>query len=94
MRPQPGCFIVNLGDAMVQWAGGLLRSNVHRVRYAPGSQRFVDRYSVAILARPERDASMKRLIGDGGEDSELSAWEWEVKQMMALKRAMENKEGK
>ncbi|KAK8046183.1 hypothetical protein PG996_014247 [Apiospora saccharicola] len=91
VRPQPGCLIVNLGDAMVQWTGGMLRSNVHRVNCAPGQQRFVDRYSLAILARPERKASMRKLIdgmgNDGyGEDDDLTAWEWEVKKAMALKR--------
>ncbi|KAK7757420.1 hypothetical protein SLS62_000433 [Diatrype stigma] len=99
VRPRPGCLIVNLGDAMVQWTGGLLRSNVHRIRHAPGPQRLVDRYSLAILARPERDASMRRLVGDGedGEDGDLTAWEWEVKKAMALKRgddAVASKGGK
>lgn len=86
VRPKPGCLIVNLGDAMVQWTGGILRSNMHRIRFAPGQQRFVDRYSVAILVRPNRDASMRSLVGpsDGGTDDGLTAWEWEVKQMMAL----------
>ncbi|KAI0199280.1 oxidoreductase [Astrocystis sublimbata] len=84
VRPQAGCLIVNLGDAMVQWTGGVLRSNVHRINHAPGQQRFVDRYSLAILVRPERNASMKRLTGEGA-DSDLTAWEWEVKQMMALR---------
>ncbi|KAK8042247.1 oxidoreductase [Apiospora rasikravindrae] len=91
VRPQPGCLIVNLGDAMVQWTGGVLRSNVHRVNCAPGQQRFVDRYSLAILARPERNASMRKLVdglGDSGhgEDDSLTAWEWEVKKAMSLKR--------
>lgn len=88
VRPRPDCLIVNLGDAMVQWTGGVLRSNVHRIRYAPGAQRFVDRYSLALLVRPERDASMKRVVGDGEgvEDTDLTAWEWEVKQTMALTR--------
>jgi isopenicillin N synthase-like dioxygenase len=90
VRPQPGCLIVNLGDAMVQWSGGLLRSNVHRVSYAPGQQRFVDRYSLALLVRPERDASMRRLAihghdGEDDEDSSLTAWEWEIKKATALK---------
>lgn len=86
VRPQPGCLIVNLGDAMVQWAGGLLRSNVHRISFAPGEQRFSDRYSLALLVRPEREASMKNLTGHGedGEDGDLTAWEWEVKKAMAL----------
>lgn len=99
VRPTPGCLIVNLGDAMVQWTGGLLRSNCHRINFAPGEQRFVDRYSLAILVRPERNATMRRLVGDGedGEDSDLTAWEWEVKKAMALKRGeavMESKGGR
>lgn len=99
-RPEPRCLIVNLGDAMVQWTGGLLRSNVHRIRYPPGQQRYFDRYSLAILARPERDASMKRRIGqdlDDAEDSNLTAWEWEVRKTMSLARGeavMESKGGK
>lgn len=93
VRPRPGCLIVNLGDAMVQWTGGLLRSNVHRINYAPGEQRFRERYSLALLVRPEKDASMRRLTGLGGgmdtneeEGEDLKAWEWEVKKAMALKR--------
>jgi isopenicillin N synthase-like dioxygenase len=88
VRPKPGCLIVNLGDAIVQWSGGLPRSNCHRINFSPGQQRFVDRYSLALLVRPERDASMKRLIGEGddGEAGDLTAWEWEVKQMMSFRR--------
>ena len=82
VKPQPGHLIVNLGDAMVLWSGGKLRSNVHRINHAPGAQRLVDRYSLALLVRPERDASMKSLIGSG-DGEELSAWEWEKKQTMA-----------
>lgn len=90
VRPQPGCLIVNLGDAMVQWTGGILRSNVHRIRYPPGQQRHVDRYSLAILFRPEREASMRDKTGGDAagdvEDGNLTAWEWEVKKAMALAR--------
>ncbi|KAI8630760.1 Clavaminate synthase-like protein [Xylariaceae sp. FL1651] len=91
-RPQPGCLIVNMGDAMTQWTGGILRSNMHRVIHAPGAQRFVDKYTVAYLARPERDASMKRLlnthdVSDNEEDEGLTAWEWEVKRAMSMARA-------
>ncbi|KAI2601770.1 Clavaminate synthase-like protein [Hypoxylon sp. NC1633] len=89
VRPQPGCLIVNLGDAMVEWTSGILRSNVHRIRYAPGLQRQVDRYSLALLVRPERDASMRSKIGgegQGNEASNMTAWEWEVKKAMSLSR--------
>lgn len=90
VRPQPGHLVINLGDAMVQWTGGRLRSNVHRVYHAPGEQRRVERYSLGILVRPERDASMKSLLSNGGkeienEDEKLTAWEWEVKKAMAMK---------
>lgn len=89
-----------MGDAMVQWTGGLLRSNVHRIRYAPGAQRFHDRLSLALLVRPERNASMRRLIGAEQEDEEengLTAWEWEVKKAMSYARGeavAESKGGK
>jgi isopenicillin N synthase-like dioxygenase len=65
----------------MQWTEGLLRSNVHRINFAPGQQRFVDRYSLAILFRPEREASMRRMMceGEAEEESEeegnLTAWE-------------------
>jgi isopenicillin N synthase-like dioxygenase len=99
VRPKPGCLIVNLGDAMVQWSGGLLRSNCHRINFAPGDQRFVDRYSLGILVRPQREAKMRHLMGQasGPEDRDLTAWEWEVEKAMALKRGdavMESKGGK
>lgn len=100
VRPQPGCLIVNLGDAMVQWTGGVLRSNVHRINYGPGQQRTVDRYSLAILARAQHDASMRSIVGgekSRTEDDDLSAWEWEVKKAMSLKRGdavMESKGGR
>ncbi|RWA04939.1 hypothetical protein EKO27_g10170 [Xylaria grammica] len=91
-RPQPGCLIVNMGDAMTQWTGGILRSSMHRVTHAPGSRRFVDKYSIAYLARPERNASMKRLLdaheaSENEEDDNLTAWEWEVKKAMSMARA-------
>ena len=91
VRPQPGCLIVNLGDAMVQWTDGLLRSNMHRVNHGPGPHQALDRYSVAILARPEHNASMRHILKNENSseqtvDEGLSAWEWEVKKAMALTR--------
>jgi isopenicillin N synthase-like dioxygenase len=90
VRPQPGCLVVNIGDAMNQWTGGLLRSNVHRINFAPGEQRFSDRYSLALLVRPERNASMQKLVGPGedSEDGKLTAWEWETKKTMSLIRGV------
>ena len=63
VRPEPGCLIVNMGDAMVEWTGGVLRSNVHRVNFAPGKQAKSPQYSVGVLVRPAREVKMGRLVG-------------------------------
>ncbi|KAL4962913.1 uncharacterized protein BDV14DRAFT_177527 [Aspergillus stella-maris] len=49
VKPLPGCLIVNTGDAMVEWTVGVLRSNMHRVLSAPGSQGGLARVSFAGL---------------------------------------------
>ena len=100
VRPQPGCLIVNMGDAMVEWTGGVLRSNMHRVSYSPGEQRFAERFSLALLIRPYKEASMQRLVGgripneeddrlEGLEVNDtmgrLNAAQWELKKSMAMK---------
>jgi len=92
VKPEPGCAIVNIGDALVEWTGGVLRSNLHRVTFAPGAQAEYVRHSVAYLIRPGRNVSMKRLVGgripaveDGDEELDLTANEWEMKKAMALK---------
>lgn len=78
VRPQSGHLIVNLGDVMVEWSAGALRSNVHRIRHQPGEQKRLDRYSVAVLARPQMDASMKRLIGPPSDDDiDMTALQYE-----------------
>ncbi|TVY73201.1 Oxidoreductase vrtI, partial [Lachnellula suecica] len=88
VKPQPNCAIINLGDAMVEWTAGILRSNMHRVAFAPGEQGRMPRYSLAYLVRPEAGAPMKRLAGggslipgleEGEEENGLTAGEWEVK---------------
>ncbi|KAJ5579509.1 uncharacterized protein N7459_005494 [Penicillium hispanicum] len=83
VRPEPGCAIVNIGDTVVEWTGGLLRSSLHRVVKAPGEQAQVPRRSVAYLIRPRRDATMSRLKGgiipllrDGEEEETRSVSDW------------------
>ena len=74
---------------MVHWTNGLLRSNFHRVTYAPGAQAELDRFSVAYLARPEHKVIMHPLTQsdmvreNGGSDGnanikgDFTAEEWE-----------------
>jgi isopenicillin N synthase-like dioxygenase len=93
IKPEPKCLIVNMGDAMVQWTGGVLRSNVHRVTYPPESQEAHERFSVAYLSRASSDITMRRLRGGRIPDEELEgdcenedprADEWEKTKNLAL----------
>lgn len=93
VQPVPGCAIVNLGDAMVEWSAGVLRSNMHRVAFAPGEQGTVSRYSLAYLVRPDGEAPMKKLFGvgslipgleDGEEENMMNARQWEAEKGKAL----------
>lgn len=99
VKPEPDCAIVNLGDAMVEWSAGIFRSNMHRVTFAPGEQGKVPRYSLAYLVRPDGDAPMKRLGGEGSlipesgegeEDNTMSAKEWEVHRSLAIRAGKDN----
>ena len=84
VRPEPGCAIVNLGDALVQWSGGILHSNMHRVVNAPGLQAQIERYSIAYVLKPNDDAPMQRLVGENArkeqpileEDGQYTYAEW------------------
>lgn len=63
VRPLPGHAIINLGDAMVKFTNGLLRSNIHRVVSPPGQQADATRYSLVYFSRPEDNVPLKRLSG-------------------------------
>ena len=63
VRPIPGCPVVNLGDALVKFTAGILRSNVHRVVPAPYPQDGLDRLSLVFFSRPEDDVVLRRLKG-------------------------------
>jgi isopenicillin N synthase-like dioxygenase len=63
VRPMKGHAIVNLGDAMVKFTNGLLRSNIHRVVSPPGLQASLPRVSIVYFMRPEDDAKLNRLEG-------------------------------
>ncbi|TGO74409.1 hypothetical protein BELL_0285g00060 [Botrytis elliptica] len=51
IRPVPGCALINTGNMMVEWTGGMLRSSLHRVVTAPGKGAGVTRLSLAYLLR-------------------------------------------
>jgi isopenicillin N synthase-like dioxygenase len=94
VKPLAGHCIVNLGDAMVKFTNGLLRSNIHRVVSPPGEQAKETRYSLVYFARPEDEVVLKRLEGsdvipevkDGELEEEMSSKEWIKLQAMRLRK--------
>ncbi|MCJ1439175.1 hypothetical protein MMC27_008566 [Xylographa pallens] len=90
VRPLPGCAIVNLGDAMSKFTGGLLRSNVHRVVPPPGAQAQVPKYSVVYFSRPEDEVLLRRLrggdvipaLGEGEVEEAVPSKEWVLRRAM------------
>ena len=86
VRPQAGCAVVNMGDAMVHFSGGSMRSSLHRVAYAPGEQAWVDRYSIAYFARPEDEVMLEDLRGEGDYDrGDQTQQKPKVKDWVAMK---------
>ena len=95
VKPLAGHCIVNLGDAMVRFTNGLLRSNIHRVVSPPGEKAKETRYSLVYFARPEDEVVLKRLDGSDvippmaeGEEKgqEMSAKDWIELQAMRLRK--------
>jgi isopenicillin N synthase-like dioxygenase len=76
--PQPGCAIINLGDAFVKLCGNKLYSAVHRVMGPPGQQAQSNRHSAVYFARPNSDVLLRSLFEDpkeaGEEVMNADAW--------------------
>lgn len=96
VRPLEGCCVVNLGDALVKFSRGVLRSNIHRVVNPPGEQEGETRFSLVYFARPEDDVILKALEGSeiidqrkrqGEDEKEITAKEW------ILRRALSRRTG-
>jgi isopenicillin N synthase-like dioxygenase len=84
VRPVPGCAVVNLGDALVKFTAGILRSNVHRVVPPLPPQNLLDRHSLVFFSRPEDTVILRRLKGGlidkqpaaETEEPEMTSEEW------------------
>jgi len=77
VKPQPGCAIINLGDAIVKLVGEKLYSGVHRVVGPPGEQSKCPRHSVVYFSRPNGDVRLGSLFGDVKErEQSPTADEW------------------
>lgn len=93
VQPLRGHCIINLGDAMVKFTNGLLRSNIHRVVSPPGEQGREVRWSLVYFSRPEDEVLLKRLGGgdvipelrEGEREEDVNAQEWIKLQAMRLR---------
>ncbi|KAI8363939.1 hypothetical protein BD560DRAFT_403957 [Blakeslea trispora] len=56
----PGAIIVNVGDQMELWTGGLFKSTKHRVTFLPEHQ-HLDRYSIPFFVHPNDDTPLEPL---------------------------------
>lgn len=77
VKPEPGCAIINLGDAIVKLVGGQLYSGVHRVVGPPGEQANSPRHSVVYFSRPNGDVRLASLFGPDKERADAptaDAW--------------------
>ncbi|CAG9977218.1 unnamed protein product, partial [Clonostachys byssicola] len=97
VKPLPGHAIINLGDAMVKFSNGHLKSAKHRVVPAPGAQANVDRYSLVYFLRPADDVLMQPVEkyrnepivsvgGKVGEEKVYTAGEWMVRRMQHMSK--------
>jgi len=88
VRPLPGHAIINLGDALVKFSAGKLRSNIHRVVAPPGEQGRVTRYSLVYFCRPEDDVALKSLVDGEGkqEEEEVTAKEWILRRALGRRK--------
>lgn len=92
VKPLPGHVIIQIGDVLVEWTGGVLRSNLHRVIDPPGKQVQATRQSIAYFVRPADDGSMKRLRGSRvipemspeEKDITLTPPEWTKERMIRI----------
>ncbi|KAF5586679.1 gibberellin 2-beta-dioxygenase 8 [Fusarium subglutinans] len=87
VKPLPGHAIINLGDAMVKFSNGRLKSGKHRVVPLPGVHGKLDRYSLVHFVRPADDMLMQPVEqyknepvvtvgGKVGEGKVYTAGEW------------------
>lgn len=77
VKPEPGCAIINLGDAIVKLVGERLYSGVHRVVGPPGEQSNCPRHSVVYFSRPNGDVRLGSLFGPEEERANTpTADEW------------------
>lgn len=97
VKPLKGHAVVNLGDAMVKFSAGLLKSSIHRVVNPPGLQAGSTRMSLVYFARPEDDVILRALDGSrlideqrsqgyGKGDEEITSKDWILRRALGTRK--------
>ncbi|KAM0483971.1 hypothetical protein ACHAP7_003467 [Fusarium lateritium] len=97
VKPLPGYAIINLGDAMVKFSNGRLKSGKHRVVPLPGAQGRLDRYSLVYFLRPTDEVLMEPVEkykhepvvavgGKVGEEKVYTAGEWMARRLKQMSK--------
>ena len=79
--PEPGTFVVNIGDLMMNWTNDRWLSNKHRVVNPPLGQRDgTRRQSIAFFVQPNYDALIEcietcKAPGENAKHPPVRAWE-------------------
>lgn len=83
IQPVVGHAIINIGDILVKFTNGALKSPMHRVVSPPGDQASLTRFSLAYFARPEVTTIVRRLEGqkipplrEGETEDIIEARDW------------------
>lgn len=72
VRPPPGAFVCNLGDAMARWTGGRWASTMHRVANPPRDAAARGRISLVFFHQPNYDAVLGGLDGSSAGSMTLA----------------------
>ncbi|KAH9054150.1 Clavaminate synthase-like protein [Lactarius vividus] len=73
VKPIPGHAICNIGDAMVIFSAGILRSNLHRVVSPSKAQASFDRWSLVFFTRPGKSVPLAPLTKESTMIAEAAA---------------------
>ncbi|OCL11392.1 Clavaminate synthase-like protein [Glonium stellatum] len=81
VAPQPGCALINFGDAMSVLTNNVIKAGKHRVCSPPGEQCKYSRISVLTSARPAETTMMRPFKSPvipqpAGNDDALTALQW------------------
>lgn len=90
IRLTHGQFLVNIGECMQHWSGGILSPARHRVVEMAGSG-AVERYSIAYFCSPDYTTSLQWPDGRQGSEQAIDYTTWRKKKIKRTIQCMKQK---